>query len=99
MADLQDKTLVCVDCGSAFTWTAAEQQFYKDKGFDNEPKRCPEDRQKHKMQRTGFGGGQRQMYEITCSQCGKKDTVPFEPRGDRPVFCREHFQSQRRTSA
>ena len=43
----------------------------------------------------GRGSGPRQMYEITCSVCGKKDMVPFQPRGDRPVFCAEHFRAQR----
>ncbi len=94
MSNFQDKTLVCVDCGSAFTWTASEQQFYQDKGFDNQPKRCPECRRHYKMAKAG-NLGQRQMFEITCSQCGKKDVVPFQPRGDRPVFCREHFQAAR----
>ena len=41
------------------------------------------------------GGGQRQMYEITCSNCGKKDSVPFQPRGDRPVLCGDCFRKQR----
>jgi CxxC-x17-CxxC domain-containing protein len=36
--------------------------------------------------------GQRQMYQgdWTCSGCGAKITeLPFEPDGDRPIFCRE----------
>ncbi len=41
------------------------------------------------------GGGSRQMYEITCSNCGKKDMVPFQPRGDRPVLCSDCFRKQR----
>lgn len=41
------------------------------------------------------GGGPRQMYEITCSNCGKKDSVPFQPRGDRPVLCSDCFRKQR----
>ncbi len=35
------------------------------------------------------------MYEITCSVCGRKDMVPFQPRGDRPVLCAEDFRKQR----
>ena len=37
----EDKTLVCRECGKEFVFTASEQQFYADKGFQNEPGRCP----------------------------------------------------------
>ena len=37
----QDKTLVCRECGAEFVFTASEQQFYAEKGFQNEPGRCP----------------------------------------------------------
>ena len=30
----QDKTLVCKDCGNEFTFTAGEQEFYAEKGFE-----------------------------------------------------------------
>ena len=36
----QDKTLVCRDCGAEFVFTAGEQEFYAEKGFQNEPTRC-----------------------------------------------------------
>jgi len=39
---MQDKTIVCKDCGKEFTFTVRDQEFYKEKGFDNEPKRCKE---------------------------------------------------------
>ena len=37
----QDKTLTCQDCGQAFTFSADDQQYHADKGYSNEPKRCP----------------------------------------------------------
>ena len=37
----EDKTLVCKDCGAEFVFTAGEQEFYAEKGFQNEPTRCP----------------------------------------------------------
>ena len=43
-----DKTLVCQDCGKEFIFTEGEQAFYKEKGFDNEPKRCVECRRARK---------------------------------------------------
>ena len=36
---MTDKTLTCKDCGAEFVFTVGEQEFYKEKGFDNEPKR------------------------------------------------------------
>ena len=38
----QDKELVCKDCGKTFIFTAGEQEFYAEKGFQNEPQRCKE---------------------------------------------------------
>ena len=49
----QDRTLTCSDCGAQFVFTANEQAFYADRGFTNEPKRCPACRQSRKSQRGG----------------------------------------------
>lgn len=49
--ELKDKTIVCKDCGKEFIFTVGEQEFYKEKGFDNEPVRCKECRQKRKAER------------------------------------------------
>lgn len=51
MEEFQDKTLICKDCGNEFTFTAGEQAFYKEKGLDNEPKRCKDCRDKKKSER------------------------------------------------
>ncbi len=48
---MEDKTLVCQDCGQEFVFTAGEQAFYQEKGFGNEPKRCKACRDKRKAQR------------------------------------------------
>lgn len=37
----------------------------------------------------------RQMYDAVCSECGQKCQVPFEPKEDRPVFCRDCYQKKR----
>ncbi len=52
----EDKQLVCVECGNAFTFTVAEQEFYAEKGLTNEPKRCPACR-KARKERQGHGSG------------------------------------------
>ena len=124
-----DQVLTCRDCGSEFTFTAGEQEFYAQKGFDNQPTRCQNCRRQRKAQRNDSGsggyssggyssggggyssggggyssggyGGQRErvQHETTCSQCGKTTTVPFVPRGDRPVYCNDCFAQQRGTSS
>lgn len=48
---MADKIIVCKDCGTEFTFTEGEQAFYKEKGFENEPQRCPDCRRAKKMQR------------------------------------------------
>jgi CxxC-x17-CxxC domain-containing protein len=95
----QNQSIPCKDCGREFTWTAEEQEFYQQKGF-NPPLRCKDCRAKARAAHNGGGGGggqggPRQSFEITCSDCGRKDTVPFQPRGDKPVLCRDCFQKKR----
>ena len=51
---MADKTLVCKDCGADFVFTEGEQQFYAEKGFDNEPQRCPDCRKARKAARRYF---------------------------------------------
>ena len=48
----QDKTIVCKDCGKEFVFTVGEQEFYAEKGFQNEPLRFKECRQARKENRT-----------------------------------------------
>ncbi|MGE5507521.1 MAG: zinc-ribbon domain containing protein [Chitinophagales bacterium] len=90
-----DKTLVCKDCGAEFVFTAGEQEFYAEKGFENEPTRCRECRIARKRQREGLAGGTREMFEAVCADCGQTTQVPFKPREDRPVYCRECFEAHR----
>jgi CxxC-x17-CxxC domain-containing protein len=104
----QDKVLACKDCGAEFTFSASEQEFYAEKGFTNEPGRCPECRAARKAQgRNGGNGGyssngysrpQREMYPAVCATCGKETTVPFQPTGDKPVYCRDCYQPRTRSN-
>ena len=94
----QDKSIQCSDCGVTFTFSAAEQEQYASRGYTNEPKRCPSCRSARKAERDGggrsYGGGPRQMYSAVCASCGKTAEVPFEPRGDRPVYCSDCYRKQ-----
>jgi len=52
----QDKSIQCSDCGTIFTFSAREQQFFASKGFTNEPKHCPWCRKTKRQQRRGSSG-------------------------------------------
>lgn len=90
-----DRELQCQDCGSTFTFEAREQEFFATKGFTNDPKRCPDCRAARKTTRGGGGGfgSRRQMYPAVCAACGVETEVPFLPRGDRPVYCSQCYNS------
>ena len=91
-----DETLQCRDCGQSFLFTVGEQEFYQSRGLMHKPARCPECRASRKSSMSGGGYGgerpQRQMFTATCSSCGREARVPFQPRGDKPVYCSECFQ-------
>lgn len=100
-----DTTLTCRDCGQSFVFTAGEQEFFAARGFTNQPSRCPQCRASRKAER-GFGsystggyGREREMFSVTCSRCGGEARVPFQPRGDKPVYCSDCFARQRGESS
>ncbi|MFC1910216.1 zinc-ribbon domain containing protein [Chloroflexota bacterium] len=96
---LQDRTLTCAACGQTFIFTAGEQEFYESKGYTNEPKRCPSCRQVRRSDRQEGGfRSPRQMYPATCAQCGVETEVPFQPRGDRPVYCSDCYNKSKTNS-
>lgn len=100
----QDRTLTCVECTTSFIFSVDDQQYHAEKGYTNEPKRCLDCRRSRRSSFNrgggggggfggGGGGGSRQMYAITCAQCGKEDEVPFRPTGARPVYCYDCFRT------
>jgi CxxC-x17-CxxC domain-containing protein len=113
--EYSDITLKCRDCGTDFVFTAGEQAFYAEKGFTNRPSRCSSCRSAYKSRRDsggssyssgGMGGGyssgpraERQMYPATCDECGRETMVPFQPSGNKPVYCSDCFANRRQQSA
>ena len=94
----EEKTLTCDNCSASFAFTAEEQEFFKSKGYMNDPKRCPDCRAARKQERYNSGGYEykpRQMFPAVCAECGKDTEVPFEPRSDRPVYCSDCFRKVR----
>lgn len=103
-----DKSLVCRECGATFIFTQGEQEFYASHGLTNQPSRCPTCRAARKAQQTGGVAPAapvrppqeaRIMYPATCARCGAQTQVPFQPRGDRPVYCSSCFQAERLSAA
>ena len=101
-----DRTLNCVDCGVEFIHSAADQEYYVQKGFSSEPKRCTSCRASRRAARgdgasasdlggpRGYerGGTTREYFAVICSSCGNQAQVPFKPRMDRPVYCSDCFR-------
>jgi CxxC-x17-CxxC domain-containing protein len=79
-----DRTLKCRDCSEPFLWTAGEQTFYREKGLQNVPVRCPKCRGARKVE---MGVRPRAEHHVICADCGSETTVPFIPRQNRPVYC------------
>jgi CxxC-x17-CxxC domain-containing protein len=102
-----DKTITCRDCGMDFVFTSGEQEFYAQKGFTNEPSRCRGggrsggygERDSYSSSRSSYSSGPREMHTAVCASCGGEAQVPFVPRGDKPVYCSDCFQQQRRSSS
>lgn len=96
----QDKILICRDCGAEFVWSAGEQEFFAQKGFDKPPTRCPECRKKRRTERDGkpaasaaVNNGPKQLYPIVCANCGKTGEVPFKPESAN-ILCADCFRKQ-----
>jgi len=94
----EDKSLQCAECGAPFTFSAEEQELFQSRGYTNEPKRCLPCRQARKMGRGGTTGtfrSERKMFPVTCDECGKETEVPFEPSGNKPVYCSDCYRKVR----
>ena len=103
-----DRQLNCVDCGVEFIHSAADQEYYAQKGFSSDPKRCASCRASRRASREagydvrdiggprGYERGDdrvaREYFAVICSSCGNQAQVPFKPRMDRPVYCSDCFR-------
>jgi CxxC-x17-CxxC domain-containing protein len=93
---LEDKMLTCKDCANQFLFSSREQQFFAEKGFQNQPQRCRDCRQARRSSGSEAHAPRagRPSYDAVCAACGVETTLPFRPRGDRPVYCRTCFSAQ-----
>ena len=83
----EDKTLKCKECGNDFIFSAGEQEFYAEKGLQNEPQRCKDCR----IARKNAARPAREMFTATCALCGAEAKVPFKPTEGRDVYCSDCF--------
>jgi len=96
----QDKSIQCFDCNTTFTFSAAEQEQFASRGYTNDPKRCQPCRDVRKQNMSGnnnygqrsYNSAPRQMYPVVCATCGKDTQVPFQPRGEKPVYCSDCYR-------
>ena len=109
MTAYTDRTIACVDCGVEFIHSAADQEFYAQKGFVSDPKRCPSCRATRRTARDagedayipgsprgyerGYQPAEREFFAVICSRCGNAAQVPFRPRMDKPVYCSDCFRA------
>lgn len=97
ISEFEDVSILCVDCGNDFVWTAGEQTFFRDKQLQNPPKRCKDCKQAKNARLAAITAAQtsgiKQRIEVTvnCARCEAKTTVPFYPSQGRPVYCRSCF--------
>jgi CxxC-x17-CxxC domain-containing protein len=87
-----DKQIACRDCGTMFTFTAGEQEFYASKGLTNQPTRCPSCRSTRKLRTNNFNeqpddGGGYVKYGHFASFGGRT------PRQMHPTTCADCGQA------
>lgn len=44
-------------------------------------------------------GGRPTMHKAVCNKCGKDCEVPFQPRGDKPVYCKDCFNRPQKSDS
>ena len=47
------------------------------------------------LENMSYNREDREMFYAKCGDCGTDCQVPFRPKEDRPVYCRECFQNHR----
>jgi len=86
----QDKTIVCKECKQSFVFEAGEQEVFAERGYQD-PLRCKPCIAASKEAR-GEKKQQREMFDAICSECGNDCKVPFQPNGEKPVYCSDCFK-------
>ena len=83
----------CVQCKNVFIFTEKEQEKFYQQNLMS-PQRCPTCRSKKMAKRADAPD----RYEIVCDNCGKNDSVPFQPKVGRSVLCKDCHSAKRSKS-
>ena len=100
-----DVSLTCIDCGDIFPFTVKDQEYFREHNYST-PVRCRSCRAKRRQLRAASEdrGVDAQPaaqqpatagVRIVCSGCGQDAEVPFQPRTDRPVYCRACYEAHK----
>ena len=87
---MPDIEIPCIQCKEIFLFSEKEQENFYQRNL-MQPQRCPRCRGKKAASREDAP----RRYEIVCDHCGKRDSVPFQPKVGRAVLCRECYEANR----
>lgn len=70
---IDDQELICVTCGSKFTFTAGEHRFYLSKGLSIPPRHCSQCRHRRRSTINNDGGQFRNIDDVLARATREKD--------------------------
>ncbi|OGO16554.1 MAG: hypothetical protein A2Z02_06750 [Chloroflexi bacterium RBG_16_48_7] len=86
----QDKSVMCVDCGFAFIFSAADQEYYSSRGYLIDPKRCTSCKEARQTQpKKHIPSLKREVSTITCVRCGREASVPAHSHTASAIYCND----------
>jgi len=86
--------LICIQCGKEFSFQQDEQEIYLELRFSAKPRRCKACRGSEKAIISPVKP-EKVTYAAICDECGKETQLPFKPKGDKPVYCKECFAKKK----
>ena len=87
---MPDVEIPCVQCKEIFVFSEKDQELFYQRNMMT-PQRCTKCRSKKAAARAEVGT----RFEIVCDNCGKHDTVPFQPKVGRSVKCKDCFEASK----
>jgi len=87
---MPDVDISCVQCRDQFIFSEKDQDLYYQRNM-MAPQRCPKCRSK----KAATGETAPTRFEIVCDNCGRHDTVPFQPKTGRSVLCKDCHEASR----
>ncbi len=87
---MPDVEMPCVQCRENFIFNEKDQEIFYQRNMMT-PQRCPKCRSKKAVLRSDAP----KRFEIACDNCGRHDTVPFQPKVGRSVLCKDCHQASR----